>query len=76
MFTFWPTTSAGKLCLEMTHNALVQVFLSADFTTREQSAERISAANVSAKPIKRASPSAAAGHFGSHEKTLECFGTG
>lgn len=33
--------------MEMTHNALVQVFLSVDFTTREQSDESISDAKVS-----------------------------
>lgn len=47
--TFLATTSAGKLCLEMTHNALVHVFLSVDFITRQQSAEKISVANVSGK---------------------------
>lgn len=57
--TFLPTTSAGKLCLEMTHNALVHVFLSVDFTTREQSAERISEAKVSGKWTKEESNSAA-----------------
>lgn len=40
-------TSAGKLCLEMTHNALVQLFLSDDFIAREQSADNISKANFS-----------------------------
>lgn len=52
MLTFLATTSGGKLCLEMTHNALVHVFLSVDFTTSEQSADSISAANVSGKKQK------------------------
>lgn len=47
LLTFWATTSAGKLCLEMTHNALVQLFLSVDFITNEQSADNISKANFS-----------------------------
>lgn len=49
MLTFSATTGGGKLCLEMTHNALVQVFLSVDFTTREQSADSVSAAKVSGR---------------------------
>lgn len=35
--------------MEMTHNALVQVFLSVDFITKEQSVDRIWAAKVSEK---------------------------
>lgn len=47
LLTFLATTLAAKLCLEMTHNALVQLFLSADFVTKEQSVDNISSANVS-----------------------------
>lgn len=56
MLTFLATTSGGKLCLEMTHNALVHVFLSVDLTTREQSADSISAAKVSGKQRKHNHP--------------------
>lgn len=49
LLTFLATSSAGKLCLEITHNALVQVFLSVAFDTSEQSADSISAAKTSAK---------------------------
>lgn len=49
MLTFLATTSGEKLCFEMTHNALVQVFLSVDFTTKEQSADSISDAKVSGR---------------------------
>lgn len=37
----------------MTHNALVHVFLSVDFTTKEQSADSISAAKVSGKQAEK-----------------------
>lgn len=47
MLTFLATVSAGKFCFDMTHNALVEVLLSVDFTTNEQSADNISDANVS-----------------------------
>lgn len=49
LLTFLATSSAGKLCLEITHNALVQVFLSVAFDTSMQSADSISAAKTSAK---------------------------
>lgn len=49
LLTFLATSSAEKLCLEITHNALVQVFLSVAFDTSEQSADSISAAKTSAK---------------------------
>lgn len=44
--TFLATTSVGKFCLEITHNARVHVFLSVDFTTREESADNISSAKL------------------------------
>lgn len=47
LLTFLATTSAAKLCLEMTHNARVQLFLSVDFITKEQSADNISKTNFS-----------------------------
>lgn len=46
ILTFVATTRGGKFCLEITHKALVHVFLSVDFT-KEQSADSISSANVS-----------------------------
>lgn len=49
LLTFLETSSAGKLCLEITHNALVQVFLSVAFDTSKQSADSISAVKTSAK---------------------------
>ena len=45
--TFLATTPEGKLCLEMTHNALVQEFLSVEVTIRVQSADNISEAKFS-----------------------------
>lgn len=54
LLTFLATTSEGKFCFEMTHNARVQVFLSADFNTRAQRANKISSAKFAEKDSKKA----------------------
>lgn len=54
--TILATTSGGKFCLEMTHNALVHVFLSVDFTTRDERADSSSSAKLAGERESKRKP--------------------
>lgn len=53
LLAFLDTTSGEKFCFEITHNARVHVFLSVDFNTRPQRADKISSAKFATKNLKK-----------------------